>query len=360
MNGKAGQTDHQSAQPLRLVLSIDVEEEGLFSHSYPCRPTVDNVAHMTRLVPLMRDCGARLTLFCAHSVFTNAAACKTIAQLRDTYNAEVGAHLHHWSTPPLKGGEGLSVPQGASYQGSGSVNTALVPVPLLADKLEALFTAGALFQGAALTSFRMGRWDLRREHWPLLAQAGVLADASVRPLHCGQRLPAGHGSAPDHFSAPREPYTVRVGEHEIFECPLTTTPLFPPALSASLAPLLTRLPWAETMRASLQKWGALTLLPAYQPLWLMQLGTLAHIRAGGHTLSLTWHSSEMMPGGAPHLPTEAAVQKFMLKMDAYVQWLHRHWRVEALTLSQLREKMLSEMSAPAPAPQMSTVDWMYS
>lgn len=345
------QSDRQNAQSLRLVLSIDVEEEGLFSQSYPCdRPTVDNVAHMTRLLPLLRESGGALTLFCTHSVLTNAKACKIIAHLRDEYGAEVGAHLHHWSSPPLEGGKGASV-----RHGSAAVNTAFVPVPLLAEKLEHLFAAGRLFQGSALTSFRMGRWDLRRQHWPLLAQMGVLADASVRPLHCGQRRNAGHASAPDHFAAPREPYSVRVEGHEIFECPLTTTPLLSPVAWAEHI----QGKWADTARASVQKWGALTLLPAYQPLWLMKLCTLAHIRAGGRTLSLTWHSSEMMPGGAPHLPTEAAVEKFMVKMKAYVQWLHRNWCVEALSLGQLREKMLSELLPPPTVSQMSAGDWTF-
>lgn len=341
--------------PLRLILSIDVEEEGLFSHSYPCtQPTVNNVAHMTRLLPLVRENGVALTLFCTHSVLSHAAACKIIAHLRDDCGAEVGAHLHHWSSPPWKGG---AVRDACVLHGSDAVNTALVPVPLLADKLEHLFAAGALFQGAPLTSFRMGRWDLRRQHWPLLAQVGVLADASVRPLHCGQRLPMGHSSAPDHFAAPRKPYIVKVGEHEIFECPLTTTPFVPPAFLPAAAG-----PWAQKVRSSVQKWGALTLLPAYQPLWFMQLCTLAHIRAGGNTLSLTWHSSEMMPGGAPHVPTEAAVQKFMTKMQSYVQWLHKHWCVEALTLHQLREKMLLELLPPSPTPPPSPSaqrDWFF-
>ena len=32
---------------------------------------------------------------------------------------------------------------------------------------------GREFQSAPLTSFRMGRWDLHKNLWPLLAQAGV-------------------------------------------------------------------------------------------------------------------------------------------------------------------------------------------
>ncbi|MEG2173106.1 MAG: glycosyl transferase family 1 [Desulfovibrionaceae bacterium] len=316
--------------PLRLVLSIDVEEEGLFAQEYQCRnPSVSNVAHLTRLLPLIRESGIPLTLFCDHAVFTNVEACRAIAHLRDAYGAEVGAHLHHWNTPPLQDDR-------PCVHGSAAVSTALVPEARMREKLQSLFAAGEAFQGAPLYSFRMGRWDMRREHWPLLADLGVGADASVRPLHCGYARPTSTVPAPpDHFAAPREPYLVRVEGREIFECPLTTTPLVPgiPHWAACLR--ASGWPGAGKLRASVQKWGGLTLLPVYQPLWLLKLCTRAHVRAGGRTLSLTWHSSEMMPQGAPHMPSAQSVDAFMHKMRAYVRWLYATWPVEALTLHDL-------------------------
>lgn len=146
----------------------------------------------------------------------------------------------------------------------------------------------------------MGRWDLHRQHWPLLAAAGILCDASVRPLHCA--------SSPlqraDHFDAPADPYWVAAGSSKIFEVPLTVTPLMPhlPALLRTLPD-----PTGKKMRAGLKKWGALALLPVYHPLWAMCAVTKLFAARGGQVLSLTWHSSEMMPGGTPHLPDAAAV-----------------------------------------------------
>lgn len=332
-------------QQLHLVLSIDVEEEGLFGGSYNCvNPGLHNVAELTRLIPLTRDAQVPLTLFCAHGVFTHVEACRTVAHMRDAWGAEVGAHLHHWNTPPLG-------PQ-ASIQGAAAISTASVPVERMAQKLKELFAAGALFQGAPLTAFRMGRWDLRRDHWPLLADMGVQVDASVRPLHCGRELCAG----PNHFDAPREPYVVGLAGKRIVEVPLTTTPLWPglPHLVEGLPPLV---------RSSLSKWGALTLLPAYQPLWLMQLCTRAHVAAGGSTLSLTWHSSEMMAGGAPHMPHEQAVKTFMVKIWNYVQWLKSSWTVEGLTMDALRTKYVDVPTvlncAGIDNANNPCIDWMY-
>lgn len=342
--------------PVRLVVSIDVEEEGLFAQDYHCQHTpVRNVAHLTRLIPLLRETGIAPTLFCAHAVFTHAESCRTIEHLRDTYGAEVGAHLHHWNTPPVRDTHKYTT----VLHGSAAVSTALVPLDSMREKLHTLFAAGEAFQGAPLRSFRMGRWDMRREHWPLLAEMGVTADASVRPLHCGCVARGNAPVPPDHFMAPREPYTVRVHDRTIFELPLTTTPLLPvvPRMAEWAG---ARTLWGKWLRSSVQKWGALTLLPVYQPLWLLQLCTLAHIRGGGSTLSLTWHSSEMMPQGAPHMQTEADVDAFMYKMQKYMVWLQKTCAVEPLTLHQLTIKYSSKQSIYSPIIHNKCLsDWMY-
>lgn len=329
--------------PLYLTVSLDVEEEGLFGGRYARRsPSVTNTAHLFRLNPLLER-GVRPTLFCAHSVLTDPASRAILARLRDDADAEIGAHLHHWNTPPLHlENDGANLPDTAER-----VPSAAMPAPLMAAKLATLFRAGAEFQSAPLTSFRMGRWDLHRAHWPLLAQAGVLCDASVRPLHCAADADAG----PDHFGAPADPYWVPVGDGHIFEVPLTVTPLLRP-----LPGLLTALPGraGKTARAGLKKWGALALLPVYHPLWAMRAVTRLFTKRGGRALSLTWHSSEMLPGGTPHLPDAASVERLMAKIEAYLDWLHEHWEVRSLTMNGLRCALGT--AAPCPRPG-AACDW---
>ena len=81
---------------LRVIVSLDVEEEGLFSGNYAATGCgVRNVALLRRLAPLTNELGFPLTLFCAHTVFTNAEACEHLAWMRDHCHAEIAAHLHH-------------------------------------------------------------------------------------------------------------------------------------------------------------------------------------------------------------------------------------------------------------------------
>lgn len=309
---------------LTLVLSLDVEEEGLFTGRYACRaPSVRNTSALTRLAPLLER-GLRPTLFCAHSVFSDLDSCRMLERLRDRHGSEIAAHLHHWNTPPLSE-EAKAAPGGLLREAP----AAAVPDELMAAKLETLLRTGQAFQGAPLTSFRMGRWDLHARLFPLLAQAGLLCDASVRPLHSAKNKASG----PDHFDAPADPYWLEAGGGRILELPLTATPLF-----SRLPKLMRILPASpgDQLRASLHSWGALALLPVQHPLALLKLTTLLHASRGGRALSLTWHSSELFPGGAPHMPDEAAVQRFMTKVCAYVDWLQASFDIRFLTLAELR------------------------
>jgi hypothetical protein len=329
------------AAPVELVLSIDVEEEGLFRGAYAwTAPTVRNVAALARLSPLLEEFDLPVSLLCTHSVFADAAACRSLAEMCARHRVEIGAHLHHWNTPPLEaGGAG-----GQGYESPGRVSA-----KLLAARLANLFAAGGAFWGKPLTSFRMGKWDLHRWHWPLLAEAGVKVDASVRPLHYAPQ-------GPDHFAAPADPYPVTVQGRALLEVPLTCIPvcacvrhLGPPAGSAVHGRFV----------ASVQKWGALALLPVYHPLWVMKAVTKRYLAQRGRVLSLTWHSSEMMPGATPHLPDMPAVERFLGKIRKYLRWLTGWMPVQGRTLEELRQTWNAEHVCRRPGGALRGGDWGY-
>lgn len=325
---------------LWLAASLDVEEEGLFGGKYVCRaPSLRNTAFLSRLAPLLER-GLRPTLFCTHCALTDAPTQAMLARLRDRHGAEIAAHLHFWNTPPLADGPDVLSRVPAAALGQGAFRA----------KLRHLLAAGAAFQGEALRSFRMGRWDLHRHHWPVLAEQGITCDASIRPLHGPAADAHGLRLRPDHFSAPRTPYLVRTACGDILEVPLSVTPLL-----KTLPALLGRLPAALRQPAvsSYFRWGALTLLPVEHPLRVMQYMTRRFVAAGGRILSLTWHSSEMMPGGAPHMPDEGHVTRFLEKIKKYIEWLPTIGDLRSVTMQEIRREL---PACPAPLPP-ATADW---
>jgi hypothetical protein len=315
--------------PLCVIVSLDVEEEGLFSGRYPAAGCgVRNVALLPRLAPLTRELGFPLTLFCAYTVFDDVDARRVLAFMRDECGAEIAAHLHHWSTPPLlsAGGE-IKTPE----------RTHRMRDSLLRQRLDSLLTAGRRFQGSPLTSFRMGRWDLKSTLRPLLGEFGITLDSSVCPLR------AFEGGA-DHFLAPADPYWTGDTGQGLLESPVT---------QIAAVPWLARL-WHKHVRRpslldSFHYWGAVSANPVWHSEGIMRLAARLHVSRGGRVLHLFWHSSEMLPGASPHVPDEAASRALFKKICSFLKWLKENFTVCAVTAAQLRNAAASFNFSTRPA-----------
>lgn len=325
---------------LTVTVSLDVEEEGLFRGNYSrLNPSLRNISRLESLEPFLER-GVKPTLFCAWPVLQDRKALKILDRLRCRHEIEIGAHLHFWNTPPL-----LEGPDPAIKPVYHKVATARVNPAILKAKLSKLISAANDFNSGQTASFRMGRWDLRGIHWPMLMSCGLKCDASVRPLHFGRQA-----DKPDHFDAPQDPYWLENQFGSILEIPLTVT---------SWLPFFSRLKknWicAALIKSAFKSGGALPLLAVEHPLPVLKLVTLLHASGGGQNISLSWHSSEMMPGGAPHMPDSAAVKKFLTKMAAYFEWLEKKFMVRYETMSGLR----SGMGAPGRHEAAARGDWSF-
>ena len=303
--------------PLRVIISLDVEEEGLFSGSYKATGCgVRNVSLLPRLAPLSQELGFPLTLFCAYTVLSSADCRPVLAWMRDTCGAEIAAHLHHWSTPPF----------GPDTGGGPPLRTHCLPPELLRSRLRNLLAAGRDFQSAPLTSFRMGRWDLKASLLPLLVEEGITLDSSICPLRA-------FAKGADHFLAPADPYWAdQVPDHSLLEAPITQIPLHPVlartwyGLTASQPDLLDKFHF----------WGTLSANPIWHSAAIMRLASRLHVGRGGKVLSLFWHSSEMLPSASPHIPNQAAADALLQKITDFLQWLKERFNVQGITAAGLR------------------------
>lgn len=321
---------------LNVAISLDVEEEGLFRGSYQCRDVaVLNVSCLKKLTPFFER-GVRPTFFCAYPVFVDSEARRLLEWVRGY--GEIGAHLHHWNTPPIV----QNIPASGLLS---AVPAFQLPLQCLDAKLEHLIRECNNFLGSPVQSFRMGRWDLHRPIFPLLAKYGIQVDASVRPLYSCENKNDG----PDHFDAPADPYWIPVNADRLLEVPLTVSPLLAP-----LANIPHKYGWGRKLRASLRYWGALPILPVEHPLWLMKMAVNLHANSGGSTLSIAWHSSDLMAGGNPRLPDETSVSRFIGKIGKFIDWLESNFAVSYVTMSELRSAISARAALP-PRP----VDWIW-
>jgi hypothetical protein len=303
------------------VISIDVEEEGLFCGQYARRPAgLSNVAHLRRVEFISREFGFPLTLLATYPVACNPSCRDVLLAWLTDLRAEIGAHFHPWNTPPF---EDLPFPE--------PVPSDEIPLPLLRAKLGSLTAALQDNLRVVPRSFRMGRFDFGEQIASLLHHHGFRVDSSIVPL-C--RLAGG----PDHFLAPPDPHWLQYGREpaSILEAPLTMVPIG--QLSGQfiyrIAQSLPRKK-ADLLLAGFRYSAVLGVNPAWYPLASMEWAVRLHRQRGGQVLNMFLHSSELAPGATPKYRTEAAVQRLVKKIRSFLEWLTRTGPVHGVTLSEL-------------------------
>ncbi len=306
---------------LKLAVTIDVEEEGLFRGRYDSLgASVNNVSELTRLDSIFRQWGIRPTLLVTYPVARHGPHQQFLMELKERWRGEIGAHLHWWNTPPL---ENLPYPE--------PVPSGLIPRELLQAKLNTLLDA-IKSMGADPNCFRMGRFNISPRMFSLLEEAGIAVDSSIAPMH---RYLGG----PDHLCAPTDPYFPdpedlrRPGNSGVMEVPVTVLPLAP-----RLGSFLERLPealvppdWVSWFAMYL---GSLSAQPVGTGLRRMKAAASLHGSRGGRVLTIFFHSSELVAGLHPQHPTYREVEGFLHRLREFFVWLDRR-KVESLTLSEI-------------------------
>jgi hypothetical protein len=310
------------SSPLYLVITLDVEEEGLFSGSYPASGAgVTNVHELQRLEFIPREFGFPLTLLATYPVAQDTAAREVLISWREKHGAEIGVHLHPWNTPPFR-----DLPQPEP------IPTAQLPFDLLEAKLGSLVQCLTETFGPAPRSFRMGRFDWSTDLLKVLPRFGLKVDSSMVPLTY-------KGEGPKNFLAPPDPFWLETPgspEPRLLEAPVTMVPVW--AASARAWHRLAALMPANLAEALLSRFrfvGAAGIHPAWFPRLSMRLAARLHQHRGGRVLTLFLHSSELLPGGSPDFPDAAAVDRLVARLRDFLAWLVKQGPVTGVTLSGL-------------------------
>ena len=308
-----------ASSSVQVVVSLDVEEDGLGCGRYPRSPSgVANVAALERLEFVDREFGIPLTLLATYPVIMDDGALAHLLRWRDRRGAEIGAHLHPWNTPPFPD-------DGREYGGN--------PTPLDSEKIRVLRAAIERRTGRAPVSFRMGRFAVGEKLFDDVQRAGFLREASIVPFHASSGgLPA-YGVAPD-------PYCLRGAADPsaaLWEIPLTNLPVWPRAgrwMAAATAGA--RRPWQRTLQRAFQRIGVAGTHPAWFSLPAMCAAARLHVARGGRVIQVFMHSSELMPGCTPAFPTERSVRRQVDRLAAFLRWLQKRYSVAGATLGALR------------------------
>jgi hypothetical protein len=300
-----------------VIVTIDTEADDQWDRSRT-ELTVENLEVVPRFQELCERYGIKPTYLCTWEVVEDARF-EFLRRAQDAGLAEIGTHLHPWTTPPMERPQ-----NGIDRDAFGMYPSELEPAAF-DEKLGRLTARIHERTGVEPRSYRAGRWGFSAEHIPSLISHGYLVDCSVTPLRSWEKARGTTGGGPDFRAAPSVPYFLdlqnvcEAGESTLLEVPVTI--LFTRSSisrSRRLQQLYYR--YGRTLPGR-----ALNKLSRIDPQWLRPYPHMSgkHLiavyeaarRAGLPAVEMMFHSSELMAGGSPYNSDEAAIEELYGKLE---------------------------------------------
>ena len=301
-----------------LVVSIDAEADDQWTHGRPV--TCENVRYWAGFQRLCDASGVTPTYLLTSEMAEDARAAELLSEWVGQAKAEVGAHLHPWTTPPFEDAPGRRFNDPVhAYPSS-------LPETLLRTKLETLTAQIEAGVGARPLCYRAGRFGMNASTARILADLGYEVDSSVTPFVSWPGSSPASGPAPDFRHHVAVPFLIAgSGDPGLVELPVTVTlgsrwvrrhPSMTDGYLSRPARIARRVLHVGRSRP--------------EPVWLRPLAhqTAADLRRawraaaedGCATAVMMFHSSELMPGGSPHRPTRRSVTSLLATLDEFFRF----------------------------------------
>lgn len=303
-----------------LVVVIDTEEEFDWNAPFNHKSTqVSNIAEQYFAQDIFDAHGVVPTYAVDYPVATSAAAVTILNSFRADRRCEIGAHLHPWVTPPHSG----KIDSYRSYGGN-------LPVGLEGAKLVSLVNVIRRNFGLQPKVFRAGRYGVGPQTPRVLCQLGFETDTSILPT-----FDFSADGGPDFGQAPLDPYLTPEGLCEMpdsagFFGPLAShgTDIFQQMSKAymkrlHLGGILARTRLLERLRLSPE---------GHTVAEMIRQVRLSHAR-GCRLFMMSYHSSSLLPGGAPYVDSQKSRRLFLERIDNFLRFFLRDFggRVETVS-----------------------------
>ncbi len=323
-----------------FVMTIDTEADNQWDFGAPL--TTENVRYWPAFQDVCDAYGIKTTYLVTSEIAADPSARGLLRNWVNEGKAEVGAHVHPWTTPPFLDEPGLRSNDPAhSYLSE-------LPADLVHAKLEHLTAAIEAAFDMRPTSFRAGRFGFDGRCAQALSELGYVVDTSVTPLvdwsaHTG--LPGGDGG-PDFTTHDAAPFVIAgTGQPGLLEIPLTIVVSYGllrrhPSLLRLYRSSLIR-PWRNRLAGRWLRAQPIQLRPVPQ-------FTVRDLRAAwdesrrmnAGVAVMMVHSSELMPNGSPYRRTPESVQKLLRELAEFFGYI-RATGAQPMTLSDAARALAS-------------------
>jgi hypothetical protein len=331
-----------------FAMTVDTEADNQWAFGAPLR--TENVRYWRAFQDTCDAYDVKPTYLITSEIVADPAARDLLSTWVGQGKAEVGAHLHAWTTPPF-----LDEP---GYRENDPAHSYLseLPTDLIRAKLTHLTLEIESAFGTRPTSFRSGRFGFDQRCAEVLAELGYIVDSSVTPLtewsaHRG--LPEGNGG-PDFRSHAATPfYIAGTGQPGLLEIPLTIVATYAPLRhSTRLLHAYQSFPIRPLRNRILKHWlhpQPIHLRPTPEfSVWDLGAAWNESRRMDGGAAVMMVHSSELMPNGSPFRRTEQSIGDLHEELAAFFDYA-RTTGARPLTLTEAARELIAARQMPVRA-----------
>jgi hypothetical protein len=322
---------------MKFILTIDTEGDNQWD--YGRELTVENIKFVPRFQNLCDKFLIKPTYLVTSEVCEDPFARELFSDYLSNNKAEIGAHLHSWTTPPFLDKEGYRL------NDSNHGYATELPADMLNEKIRNLTNQIEASFGERPSSFRSGRYGFNEVLAGILSSNSYLVDSSVTPYvswssHPG--IPGGEGG-PDFIDKTPFPYKYDFPGGALLEIPITILPTrFPLNKNKTIASR-----FFNNVENSIFLKVFRKLLYNKQPLWLrpniwMNISLFEEVVNESARISLPYmvmifHSSELMPGCSIYRPDEKSIETLYEVLESFFTLLHNR-NIASVTLTEAAKK----------------------
>jgi len=321
-----------------FVLSIDTEADNQWNPG--CDISLENIKFIPRFQNLCNKYHIRPTYLVTSEVCNDNFAKDLLSEYFSLNVAEVGAHLHSWTTPPFQDKDGFR------FNDRNHAFITELPVEIMNEKVRILTDQIETSFGIHPKSFRSGRYGFDENVAKSLIENSYIVDSSVTPYtnwstHPG--IPGGVGG-PDFLDKKPWTYKYHFDNGTLVEIPITILPTeFPLNKSDRLAEYYFR-----NVNGSIPLKVLRKLIFRNQPLWFrpfnwMNIALLDElvgesIKKQLPVIVMMFHSSELMPGSSKNFPDEKAIENLYALLEEFFILLQEK-SISSVTLTEAANKL---------------------
>jgi hypothetical protein len=307
---------------MKFIITIDTEADNQWDHGREL--TAENIKFLPRFQNLCDRYIIKPTYLVTSDICGDDYAKEILNEYQSSGRAEIGAHLHSWTTPPFLDKEGYrNNDKNHPFAHELPENLLDEKIKILTDQIETSF-------GKRPESFRSGRYGFDRNVARVLMENNYIVDSSVTPFidwSAQKGIPGGHGG-PDFMEYDPRPFRFDFDNGSLLEIPITILPTrFPLNKNESLARYYFRNVNNSMLLRIFRK-----MFFSHQPLWLrpniwMNADLFADLIEESLNKKLPFivmmfHSSELMPGSSIYWTSKDAVEKLYDMLESLFSVFH--------------------------------------